>query len=422
MSYFGEDFLKGFFGADGLKDYSHASKTFRTNGYELTPRYKFLFHVFFTINTGQIPALQNAFGAGDVATVGLMVKTVQLPTYSVTVDTMNQYNRKKLVQSKINYNPIQIVFNDDQSDLIRNMWYNYYRYYYKDSTYNYDNTASINGSIGNLQTLQNGFGYNTRDTYSNSQQVNDWGYTGEGYQDGNVGLGQAIGSDNKPPFFRDIKIYGLSQKKFASYVLINPMISEWQHDVYDYSQGGATMINTMTVNYETVKYYNGYVGGNQPSSTVVGFADPNRYDVTRSALARPGSEATVFGQGGLVDAGIGLLEDLNALQTGQGGLQNILGAVQKAGTAYQTFKGKNIASIANQEARLAGQQILQASLPGAMRQVVNGANGIFFPDPPKSRRNPTTGVELGSGIGSGVLGPNSRIGFTPPIINPPTEQ
>jgi hypothetical protein len=337
-----------------------------------------------------------------------MVKTVQLPTYSITVDTMNQYNRKRLVQTKINYNPIQIVFNDDQSDLIRNMWYNYYRYYYKDSTLNYDNSASINGSIGNLQTLQNGFNYNTRDIYENSRQVGDWGYIGEGYQDSITSLGQGLGSNNKPPFFRDIKIYGLSQKKFASYVLINPMITEWAHDQYDYGQGGATMINTMTINYETVKYYNGYVGGNQPSNTVVGFADPNHYDVTRSGISRPGSQATVFGQGGLVDAGIGLLEDLNALQTGQGGLQNILGAVQKAGTAFETFKGKNIASIANQEARQAGQQILQNSLPGAMRAVVNAGNGIFFPNAPK---NPTTLRTVGTGVGSGVLGPNSRIGF-----------
>lgn len=401
MSYFGQDFLKGFFGADGLKDYSHAAKTFRTNGYELTPRYKFLFHVFFTINTGQIPQLANAFGDGEVATVGLMVKTVQLPTYSITVDTMNQYNRKKLVQSKINYNPVQIVFNDDQSDLIRNMWYNYYRYYYKDSTYNYDNAASINGSIGRLQTQTNGFGYGTGDIYENSRQVNDWGYAGEGYQDSLALPGSTVNPTNKPPFFRDIKIYGLSQKKFASYVLINPMITEWQHDTYDYSQGGATMTNSMTVAYETVKYFNGYVGGNQPSSTVVGFADPNHYDVTRSGISRPGSQSTVFGQGGLVDAGVGLLEDLNALQTGQGGLQNVLGAVQKAGTAFETFKGKNIASIANQEARQAAPQILQAALGGAVRQAANSGNGQLFPKAPK----------LGTGVGSGILGPSSRIGF-----------
>jgi hypothetical protein len=401
MSYFGQDFLKGFFGADGLKDYSHAAKTFRTNGYELTPRYKFLFHVFFTINTGQIPQLQNAFGDGEVATVGLMVKTVQLPTYSITVDTMNQYNRKKLVQSKINYNPVQIVFNDDQSDLIRNMWYNYYRYYYKDSTYNYDNTASINGSIGQLQTQANGFGYPTGDIYENSRQNNDWGYVGEGYQDSLPLPGSTVNPTTKPPFFRDIKIYGLSQKKFASYVLINPMVTEWQHDTYDYSQGGATMTNTMTVAYETVKYFNGAVGGNQPSSTVVGFADPNHYDVNRSGISRPGSQATVFGQGGLVDAGIGILEDLNALQSGQGGLQNVLGSVQKVFTASETFKDKSIRSIANQEARQAAPQILQGALPPAVRQAANSGNGQFFPKAPK----------LGTGVGSGILGPSSRIGF-----------
>jgi hypothetical protein len=380
MGYFGEDLLKGFFGADGLKDYSHASKTFRSNGYEYHPRQKFLFHVFFTLNTGAIPALANAFGNDDIGSIGLMVKTIDLPNYTVSVETMNQYNRKRLVQTKIDYNPVQIVFNDDQGDLIRNMWYNYYSYYYKDPSQKYDNTTNINGSIGNLQTLQTGFDYNNRDIYESSRQVSDWGYIGESYQDTSLASGF---NQNKPPFFRDIKIYGLSQKKFASYVLINPLITDWRHDTYDYSQGGGTMTNTMTIKYETVKYYSGYISGDQPSATVPGFADPNHYDTRRSALARPGSTASVFGQGGLVDAGVGLLEDLNALATGRGGLQNIIGAVQKGGTAWQTFKGKDIASIAAQEAKLAGKQILQASLPGAVRQVVNGANGIFFPTPPK---------------------------------------
>lgn len=379
MSFFGEDFLQGFFGADGLKDYSHASKTFRTNGYELAPRNKFLFYVFFTINTGRIPALQAAFGNDEVATIGTQVRSIQLPNYQMSVETLNQYNRKRLVQTKIEYQPIQVVFNDDQGDLIRNMWYNYYTYYYKDPTQKYDNTAPTNGTLGNLATLANGYNYNDRDIYNNSRQVNDWGYIGEGYTDSSIFTGS---NSSKPPFFRDIKIYGLSQKKFASYVLINPLINNWQHDTYDYAQGNGVMTHTVSLQYETVKYGTGYIGGNTPSSTVPGFADPNHYDTRRSALARPGSTETVFGQGGLVDAGIGIYEDLEAILTGRGGLQNVIGAVQKAGTAYQTFKGKDIASIANQEAKQAAKQILTASLPGATRQVVNAANGMIFPKPP----------------------------------------
>jgi hypothetical protein len=380
MSFFGEDFLQGFFGADGLKDYSHASKTFRTNGYELAPRNKFLFYVFFTINTGRIPALQAAFGNDEVATIGTQVRSIQLPNYQMAVETLNQYNRKRLVQTKIEYQPIQVVFNDDQGDLIRNMWYNYYTYYYKDPTQKYDNVAPTNGTLGNLATLSNGYNYNDRDIYNNSRQVNDWGYIGEGYTDSSIFSGS---NSNKPPFFRDIKIYGLSQKKFASYVLINPLINNWQHDTYDYAQGNGVMTHTVSLQYETVKYGTGYIGGNTPSSTVPGFADPNHYDTRRSALARPGSTETVFGQGGLVDAGIGIYEDLEAILTGRGGLQNVIGAVQKAGTAYQTFKGKDIASIANQEAKQAAREVLAASLPGATRQAINAANGMIFPNPPK---------------------------------------
>ena len=390
MGYFGEDFLQGFFQPNGLKDYAHASKTFRTNGYELAPRYKFLFHVYFTINTGQIPALQSVFGSGDTATVGLMVKTAQLPSYEVSVDTMNQYNRKRLVQTKIDYNPVQIVFNDDQGDLIRNMWYNYFSYYYKDPSQKYNGNPVTDGTIGPLQTLQNGFGYNTRDTYAGDRQVNDWGYVGESYTDG---LNNLTSTTGKPPFFRDITIYGLSQKKYASYTLINPMITSWQHDTYDYSQGGGIMTNTMTIKYETVKYGQGAVGGATPSNTVVGFADPAHYDITKSALSRPGATATVFGQGGLVDAIEGTFDDLAALASGRGGVQNILGAIQTAGTAYNTFKGKDLASIANEEIKTGAKQILQASLPGAVRLAVNSANGMIFPKPPAAYGNGTTGIE-----------------------------
>ena len=397
---FGQDFLQGFFTPDGLKDYAHASKTFRSNGYEYIPRYKFLFHVFFNINTGQIPALQSVFGQGDVATVGLMVKNIQLPSYAVQVDTLNQYNRKRLVQSKIDYNPVQVVFNDDQGDLIRNMWYNYFSYYYKDPSQKYNGNPVTNGTIGPLQTLQNGFGYNTRDTYSGDRQVNDWGYVGESYTDGTRNTAAGL-EGGKPPFFKDITIYGLSQKRFASYTLINPMITEWQHDTYDYAQGNGAMTNTMTIRYETVKYGQGAVGGATPSSTVVGFGDPAYYDTVKSALARPGSTSTVFGQGGLLDAVTGTFEDLALLADGRGGVQNVIGAVQTAGTAFRTFKGKDLRSIASEEARLGARQVLRGSLPGAMRVAINTGNGMLFP------RAPSPGSpSQPAGVNNGTVGNN----------------
>jgi hypothetical protein len=185
-----------------------------------------------------------------------------------------------------------------------------------------------------------GFAYNARDIYANDRVVNDWGYVGESYDQGNAGSG-GVGSggdqsSGKPAFFRDITIYGMDQHKWVSYTLINPLIKSWDHDTYNYSEGGGTMQNSMTIDYETVKYYSGAIGGVRPDTNVVGFADPAYYDNIRSSLARPGSTQTVLGQGGLLDAGFGIIEDLQS-----GGVAGIIGSVQKAGTVYNTFKSKH---------------------------------------------------------------------------------
>ena len=369
---FGQDFLKGFVGGRGLKDYAHASKTFRTNGYELAPRNKFLFHVYFNINTSQITPLQTVFDAGDQAAIGLLVKTIQLPNFSIDTETLNQYNRKRIVQKKINYMPVRVEFHDDAGDIVRNMWYNYFSYYYKDPTQQYGSAPANNGTNGPSST-QPGFSYQGRDLYVAERPVNDWGYIGESYSQGINAFSSTSGG--KPAFFNDITIYGLNQHKFAQYTLINPVIKDWQHDTYDYSQGNGTMNNTVTIEYETVKYYTGAIGDSRSDTNVKGFADPARYDTIRSSLARPGSTATVLGKGGLIDAGVGIIEDLQSKSLG-----GVVGAIQKAATLNQTFKGKDLKSIVRDEAVGTIRDVLRNTQPGANRQAPGTANnGWSFP-------------------------------------------
>jgi hypothetical protein len=379
----GQEFEKEFFGGQGLKDYAHASKTFRTNGYEYAPRNKFLFHCYFNINTSMVPALNSLFSSTEKATIGLMVKTIQLPKFSIDTEILNQYNRKRVVQKKINYQPVTVTLHDDGGDLIRNMWYNYYSYYYKDPNQAYGNSPAQNGSIGAIQA-QAGFAYNSRDIYTNDRVVNDWGYIGESYDQSNAG-GPGVGSggdqnSGKPAFFRDITIYGMDQHKWVSYTLINPLIKTWDHDTYDYSQGNGVMQNSMTIDYETVKYYSGAIGGVRPDTNVVGFADPAYYDNIRSSLARPGSTQTVLGQGGLIDAGIGIIQDLQS-----GGVTGVIGAVQKAGTSYNTFKNAPFKSVVSEEANAALNSVLKSTIPSQVRQAQNSTNGFVFPRPPGPR-------------------------------------
>jgi hypothetical protein len=252
-----------------------------------------------------------------------------------------------------------------------------------------------------------GFNYNARDIYSSNQAVNDWGYIGESYSSG-VPLSGA--GNTKPPFFRDIRIYGMNQHKFAEYILINPLIESWTHDTYDYSASNGIMSHRMTVKYETVKYYTGAIGKSRPDTNVVGFADPAYYDNVPSSLARPGSTQTVLGQGGLLDAGIGIVEDLQS-----GGVGGLIGATQKALTAYNTIqKIPSVAALAKAEVNQAAQNAIRGALPGVIRGASSsplnsplgipnqpttyGSGGIFFPTPPVSTRSPGFDPSTSGGV------------------------
>jgi hypothetical protein len=294
MSSFGQQYINNTYGSETLRDYTHASKFFRANSLEYVPRVKFLFHVYFNLNTDPqtgIPSLQKIFSE-DQTTIGMLVKTIQLPQYTVVTETLNQYNRKRVIQKKIEYNPVQVEMHDDGGDLIRTLWYNYFSYYYKDPSQSYNNVTATNGAAGVDSTQAAGFSYNSRDIYVNERAVNDWGYIGESFSDG-------TNSENgKPAFFRDITIYGFDQHKWVSYVLVNPLISSWAHDTYDYSQDNGVMQNSMTIQYETVKYYAGDVGSERPSTNVPGFAAPSNYDQQLSPLATRAQTGEVNGQGG----------------------------------------------------------------------------------------------------------------------------
>ena len=330
---FATDVAGGFFGNDYLRDYTHASKTFRPNAYQYAPKFKFLFHVYFEIN-------QSAYAVGlpQGANFGLAVKSVKLPSYTFDTHTMNQYNRKRIVQTKIKYDPIDINFHDDNGNLIRNMWYNYYTYYYKDASIP---VASVSGrqaqQTGNGSTNSpNNTNYNARNIYSQSITGNtNWGYVGE-TPDSPASNTQAATGQTKIPFFKNVTIFGFNQHNYVAYTLINPIINRFAHDTYDYSQGNGTMTNTMTLDYETVKYFQGAIDGTKPSDIVAGFGLNSNYDRVPSPITRPGSQSSILGQGGLIDGVGGVISDLSGENT------NILGAIQKAGATYNTLKNINL--------------------------------------------------------------------------------
>ena len=295
------------FGSPYLRDYRHASKVFKTNGYALIPKFKFLFHVYFDINT---TAYSQNLSTG--ANHGLLVKTVKLPSFTFTTHDLNQYNRKRIVQTKIKYDAVNITFHDDVSNTITGMWEAYYKYYYKDGS-NFG--SAFNGARGQTLTVTKD-GYESmlapgRNLYTDSDDMsmnNDWGLTGE----------NAAGLSQKPAFFKSITIFGFSQPShnFTAYTLVNPLITSFGHDTYSYADAAGTMELSMALDYESVVYNEGGMDGRTPDNIVTGFGRNESYDTTLSPITRRDMNGQVFGPTGYMDAVGGFINNAKKIFRG----------------------------------------------------------------------------------------------------------
>lgn len=290
-----------FFGSQILRDYTHASKIFRPDSYANTPKFKFLFHTFFDINPQAYLSDAN---------YGILVKEVKLPSFNFTTHQMNQYNRKRIVQTKIKYDPIEISFHDDNGNAINKLWEAYYKYYYTDGSKPSNvlratrgaNAATDEDGDSPLRTTES---YNYRDIYEDDAGWTNWGFSGGSNED-------FIDAGVKLPFFKNITVFGFNQHDFTAYTLINPMITNFAHDTYKYDSGNGTMENRMTIDYETVVYNAGNLDGRSPGDIVTGFGSEATYDRTPSPITPTGTNGTVLGQGGLVDGAGGSVRSLQS--------------------------------------------------------------------------------------------------------------
>lgn len=230
-----------------LRDYRHAARIFTDSNFRLSPKYGFLFYVEFDFNP-LITEITNQ----SAQEIGMIVKSVSLPKFTIDTKIHNAYNRKNIVQNRINYDQVQITFHDDQSDNVRNFWYDYYSYFYRDPDY-----AD--------STYQSPHKYQSRPSF-------DWGYTPRPA----VGYNSSTGVQPYQ-YIQAIRIYSLYQGNFSEYELVNPIITSFKHGDHSVSEGSSLLEHQMSVQFETVKYQTGYVTNN----TVGGFIDLH-YDNTLS--------------------------------------------------------------------------------------------------------------------------------------------
>jgi hypothetical protein len=313
-----------------MSNWQHATRLFIDDTMRLSPKHKFNYYVHFDFDKTAIKA--PGFTAKHADEAALLVKTCDLPKFNFDTQTLNQYNRKKLMYTMLNYEPVNLTMHDDANGVINAMWAIYYGYYAKDRHL----PTSAYGATH----------YRPTDT-----PIDNFRY--------------GLDNNKSADMFKSITIYTMGRRRFVGYTLINPRITNWQHGIRDHSASTDMAESSMTVEYEAVQYSAGKVSIGSPK----GFANLH-YDVTPSPLSvAGGGVAQLLGDGGVLD---GIEQVFGSLENGSmfDSPASFLGTVAKGINTY-----KNLKNLSKESLLQEGLNVL--SQPGAIESISGGVSGVI---------------------------------------------
>lgn len=313
-----------------MADFQHAARLYADNVFRLAPKTSYLYHVVFRMSDEAQATMANLNNTHKIE-INMLVKEVDLPQYSVSVETKNQYNRKKNVQTRVDYQPVNIVLHDDNLGLTTTLMEQYYKYYVVDGR-----TTSPRWEFDPRNA------YGTEDTAS-----------------GRYGLDHGRYS----PFFDSIDIYQMSRRQYVGYRLVNPIIERFGHDSLAQSDTSKMMQNEMTVKYEAVIYSRDGVFEDNPT----GFAVAH-YDKTPSPLSiEGGGTGSLLGTGGVLSGIDSVLGDFASGNVG-------LGTLLKGANTIKNAKNLSWRGVLSE-----GTNLIRGAIQNAGRTDVGGVPNTTFP-------------------------------------------
>jgi hypothetical protein len=406
MSKFFKNFLSNVGGGitnpkGNLGDFRHASKLFVDSNYRLAPKSKFLYHVVFNIHP--VVKSRMPFIGNNITALNMLVKSVDLPKYKINTDLAYQYNRKKQVHTKIEYEPVNLILYDDNLGISTNMWASYYGYYFADSSHGgsagsmpgapgssggstpfaglgglknlWDNVKQIPGAIAGIFKKKT----NVQNKGGGSDPATPVAFQSNAFDISNK-FRFGLDNNSSVPFFTSVQIFQLSRKSYQCFTLVNPKIVSFQHDNLQYAEGAGTTQNTMSLIYEGVIYGVGAVKQGIPT----GFGT-EYYDKVPSPLSiLGGGTASLFGQGGVLGGVSDILGDLSNPDTftNPGAL---FGTLVKGANTF-----KNAKELTQPGLQREGFSIAKSAITAVTGVDVSGVANVAFPKEAGRGQNQTT--------------------------------
>lgn len=163
-----------------------------------------------------------------------VVKAMDRPSVEVQTETINQYNKKKVIHTGVKYNPINLTLYDTADGAAQNLWIEYARHYVADYNQSPD---SFRDDILN-ETLSDASGNDT-----------GWGFQlppSTGLQDGGI---------NSQHFLDRVEVIQLWGNEYRRFVLVNPRINNFNPDDLDYENSGVATIQ-LQLAFEAIHHEN----------------------------------------------------------------------------------------------------------------------------------------------------------------------
>lgn len=282
------------------KSSHHATYNFNQESqalYRNQPRFPFEYYIDIKLNrVGTASSyIQQYFNNATWDQIAPLVKSVEMPSFKIETTPLNQYNRKRLSQTKVTFEPIKVVFHDVADGKTLKFWEMYYRYYFadgsepdknspvqdqaKNSTYSIESflqniTPAINPNLANLPASVRDLFQSKSPTDANSptdtvgSKQDTQNIVSDVLNNHNFGFNlPTVG--NVRNLIQTLDIYQVHGGRFNQVTLVNPRISAFTHDTLNYSEGGKTLELVFTFEYEYAYYtiQNLKLGGNEPNNT-----------------------------------------------------------------------------------------------------------------------------------------------------------
>lgn len=252
-------------GAGGyLRTSRHATKNFGLLSNVITqnyPRHKFQYFVKINFNTEAKSFVDSFLAADDQSMVFNLIKSVDMPSMNIDTTILNQYNKKRISQTKVNFEPISMSLWDVVDGKSLRLWEMYYMYYFKE------------GSTYSKLALNTGRGLNKKEF--NIDIITEQFNNNYGFNLDRVG--------NNKYLIESIEIYQVHRAHFSKVELVRPRIESFNHDTLSFDESGGLMEFKLNFVYEDVIYANNNTALNEEELKV--FQQSGYLDLTTAIRA-----------------------------------------------------------------------------------------------------------------------------------------